>query len=60
MGPVITDNGNMIIDVFINIEDAEETETMLNNIPGVLENGIFSKCDKVLVGTSKKVEILKK
>ncbi|MBB6401042.1 ribose 5-phosphate isomerase A [Methanococcus maripaludis] len=60
MGPVITDNGNMIIDVFINIGDAEETETMLNNIPGVLENGIFSKCDKVLVGTSKKVEILKK
>lgn len=60
MGPVITDNGNMIIDVFINIEDAFETETMLNNIPGVLENGIFTKCDKVLVGTSKKVEILKK
>ncbi|ABR54412.1 ribose 5-phosphate isomerase [Methanococcus vannielii SB] len=60
MGPVITDNGNMIIDVFINIEDAEETETMLNSIPGVLENGIFTKCDKVLIGTSKKVEVLKK
>ncbi|MBA2861156.1 ribose-5-phosphate isomerase RpiA [Methanococcus maripaludis] len=60
MGPVITDSGNMIIDVFMSIEDAEETEIMLNNIPGVLENGVFSKCDKVLVGTSKKVEILKK
>lgn len=59
MGPIITDNGNMIIDVFINIKDPEETEKELNNIPGVVENGVFTKVDKVLVGNPKKVKTLK-
>ncbi|WP_292459949.1 ribose-5-phosphate isomerase RpiA [Methanothermococcus sp.] len=60
MGPVITDNGNMIIDVFIELKNPEETEKELNNIPGVIENGIFTKVDKVLVGSPKKVITLKK
>ena len=60
MGPVITDNGNMIIDVFIDLKNPEETEKELNTIPGVVENGIFTKVDKVLVGSPKKVKILKK
>ncbi|MCS3901566.1 ribose-5-phosphate isomerase RpiA [Methanococcus voltae] len=61
MGPVITDNGNMIIDVFTKIDEADVKEKELNNIVGVVENGIFSKCDKVLVGNdSKKVKVLKK
>ncbi|AAB99623.1 TPA: ribose-5-phosphate isomerase RpiA [Methanocaldococcus jannaschii] len=59
-GPVITDNGNMIIDVFMNIDDAIELEKEINNIPGVVENGIFTKVDKVLVGTKKGVKTLKK
>ena len=60
MGPVITDNGNMIIDVFIDLKNPEEVERELNNIPGVIENGIFTKVDKVLVGSPKKVRILSK
>lgn len=41
-GPVITDQGNMIVDVrFERIDHPGEMEATLNNIPGVLENGIF-------------------
>lgn len=60
MGPVITDNGNIIIDVFIDLNNPEEVERDLNNIPGVLENGIFTKVDKVIVGHPDKVEILER
>jgi ribose 5-phosphate isomerase A len=51
-GPVITDQGNMVIDVkFDNINDPGSLEKALNNIPGVLENGIFVNCtDLVLIG----------
>jgi len=51
-GPVITDQGNMVVDVrFDNISDPESLEKTLNNIPGVLENGIFVNCvNKVLIG----------
>ncbi len=42
-GPVITDQGNFVIDVkFDNgIDNPAELEKTLNNIPGVLENGLF-------------------
>lgn len=52
-GPVITDNGNFILDVrFHHIEDPLDLEIELNNIPGVVENGIFADiADIVLVGT---------
>ncbi|HLP89711.1 MAG TPA: ribose-5-phosphate isomerase RpiA [Nostocaceae cyanobacterium] len=51
-GPVITDQGNMVVDVrFDSIDDPVNLEKTLNNIPGVLENGIFVNCtDVVLVG----------
>jgi ribose 5-phosphate isomerase A len=51
-GPVITDQGNMVIDVkFTTIDDPGALEKILNNIPGVLENGIFvGVTDLVLVG----------
>lgn len=54
-GPVITDQGNMVIDVkFDTIDDPENLEKTLNNIPGVLENGIFVNCaDLVLIGEVK-------
>ena len=54
-GPVITDQGNMVIDVkFENIDNPGELEKTLNNIPGVLENGLFVNCtDLVLVGEIK-------
>jgi ribose 5-phosphate isomerase A len=52
-GPVITDNGNFILDArFAMIEDPLDMEMELNSIPGVVENGIFADiADVVLVGT---------
>ncbi|MGL5083185.1 MAG: ribose-5-phosphate isomerase RpiA [Microcoleaceae cyanobacterium] len=42
VGPVITDQGNMVVDVkFDSIDNPAELEKTLNNIPGVLENGLF-------------------
>ena len=51
-GPVITDQGNMVVDVkFDSIDDPGSLEKMLNNIPGTLENGIFvGVTDLVLIG----------
>jgi ribose 5-phosphate isomerase A len=51
-GPVITDQGNMVLDVtFASIPNPAELEKILNNIPGVLENGIFvGVTDIVLIG----------
>lgn len=54
-GPVITDQGNMVIDVkFDSIDNPAELEKTLNNIPGVLENGLFvGVADKILIGEVK-------
>jgi ribose 5-phosphate isomerase A len=54
-GPVITDQGNMIIDVkFDGIDNPAEMEKTLNNIPGVLDNGLFvGVADIVLIGEVK-------
>ncbi len=52
-GPVITDQGNFVIDVkFENgIDNPAELEKTLNNIPGVLENGLFvGVASLILVG----------
>ena len=52
-GPVVTDQGNLILDVFFDegIKKPKEIEMSINNIPGVLENGLFvDLTDKVLVG----------
>ncbi len=52
-GPVITDNGNFIIDAkFPTIDSPVDMEIELNTIPGVVENGIFTEMvDKVIFGT---------
>ena len=52
-GPVITDNGNFVIDAkFESIDSPAYLEIDINSIPGVVENGIFSQMvDKVIVGT---------
>ncbi|HEY9825127.1 MAG TPA: ribose-5-phosphate isomerase RpiA [Stenomitos sp.] len=54
-GPVITDQGNMVLDVtFANISDPADLEKTINNIPGVLENGIFvNLANVVLIGEIK-------
>ena len=52
-GPVVTDQGNLILDVLFSdgIKNPKDIELSLNNIPGVLENGLFvDLTDKVLVG----------
>ncbi|MBW4659515.1 MAG: ribose-5-phosphate isomerase RpiA [Drouetiella hepatica Uher 2000/2452] len=51
-GPVITDQGNMVLDVtFAAIDHPAELEKTLNNIPGVLENGLFiGLADLILIG----------
>jgi len=61
-GPVITDNGNFVLDVkFESIEDPAYLEKELNYIPGVVENGIFfGVTDEVLVGSSEGIKSLKK
>ena len=54
-GPVVTDQGNLVIDVkFTQIDDPADLEKSINNIPGVLENGLFvGVADVVLVGEIK-------
>ena len=52
-GPVVTDQGNLILDVLFDdgIKNPKDIEMSINNIPGVLENGLFvDLTDKVLVG----------
>ena len=52
-GPVITDQGNMVVDArFDGIDDPVGMESTLNNIPGILENGLFvGLATEVLVGS---------
>ncbi|NJN62668.1 MAG: ribose-5-phosphate isomerase RpiA [Coleofasciculaceae cyanobacterium RL_1_1] len=52
-GPVVTDEGNLVVDVKFEsgIDQPAELEKVLNNIPGVLENGLFiNVADTVLIG----------
>ena len=52
-GPVVTDQGNLVLDVKFagGIGDPEGLEKTINNLPGVLENGLFvNLTDQVLVG----------
>ncbi|WAI01261.1 ribose-5-phosphate isomerase RpiA [Methanogenium organophilum] len=61
-GPVITDNGNWIIDcTFAEIPDPLALETDINNIPGVLSCGIFAEFtekSKIVIGKKESAEIM--
>ncbi|MGO3300403.1 MAG: ribose-5-phosphate isomerase RpiA [Pseudoalteromonas sp.] len=51
---VITDNGNVILDVYnLAIKDAKQLELTINQIVGVVTNGLFAhrNADKVIIGT---------
>ena len=55
-GPVVTDQGNLVIDVKFDdgIDHPVELEMTLNNIPGVLENGLFvGVANRIMVGEIK-------
>ena len=58
----VTDNGNHILDVHgLTIDAPEALETRINNIPGVVENGIFAVSTRphtVLVATPEGVHSL--
>ncbi|MCE0504352.1 MULTISPECIES: ribose-5-phosphate isomerase RpiA [unclassified Roseivivax] len=50
--PFITDEGNYIVDLHLGrIGNARQMALVLNQMPGVVENGLFIDiCDKVIVG----------
>jgi len=58
VGPVITDNGNVVIDaIFVPINDAAALEKKLKMIPGVVETGLFvGLADLIYLGTPTTVE----
>jgi ribose 5-phosphate isomerase A len=62
VGPVITDNGNFIIDAALGIiNKPEDIHQKLKSIPGVLETGFFANmADLVYIGERRRVTILKK
>ena len=59
---VVTDNGNVILDLYDFMIDAPKTiETNINNIVGVVTNGLFANrpADLLLLGTRDGVKTLK-
>jgi ribose 5-phosphate isomerase A len=62
VGPVVTDNGNFILDVSMRkIGNPEELDTKLRSIPGLVETGLFiDLADIVYVGTRATVRKLEK
>ena len=58
---VVTDNGNVILDVYnFKIMNPVEMEKELNNVAGVVTNGIFAlrAADTVIVGTPEGAKII--
>jgi ribose 5-phosphate isomerase A len=59
---VLTDNGNIILDVFnMQITNPVELESQINAIVGVVTNGLFAArpADLLLLGTSEGVKTLR-
>lgn len=58
--PYVTDNGNLILDCrFQSIKEPQKLEKELNNITGVVENGLFiGIADKVVVASDEGVKEL--
>ena len=59
---VVTDNGNIILDVYnLSIVDPRKLETELNQITGVVTNGLFAlrPADVLLLGTDSGVKTLR-
>lgn len=58
-----TDNGNVILDCHgLNLVDPVKTETELNQLPGVVTNGLFARrgADVLLLGTPNGVQVAKR
>ena len=57
----ITDNGNIILDVFnFQMHSMIDLENNINQIPGVVENGLFARCraNKILIASEQEVRCL--
>lgn len=53
----VTDNGNYILDCHGLIQDPERLELTLNNTPGEVENGLFTKnVSEVIIGTKEGIK----
>jgi len=52
MGPIISDNGNLIADVEVKeLEDLEKLDEKLRSVTGILETGIFPRlADLIIIG----------
>jgi len=60
-GPVITDNGNFVLDVdFGTIEDPTALAARMSRIPGVVEHGIFDNLDELYLARAGGVEVLRR
>ena len=60
-GPVVTDNGNFVIDAdFGTIDDPVQLSDELNTLVGAIEHGIFLNVDEVHIGTADGVRVLKR
>ena len=62
LGPIITDNGNMIIDsAFGEIKDPGDLEAKLKMIPGVVETGLFIELtDIAFIGSPLNVDVIQR
>lgn len=60
--PFITDNGNYIVHCkFERIDDAAAMESTINNLPGVVDNGLFvGRASKAIIGTEDGVRMMEK
>ncbi|CAL4324713.1 ribose-5-phosphate isomerase RpiA [Buchnera aphidicola] len=59
---VITDNGNIIIDVYnLYIKDPISIEKKINSLPGVVSVGLFASrvADVLLIGTKNGIDVIK-
>jgi ribose 5-phosphate isomerase A len=60
-GPVITDNGNLILDAdFGVLEDPATLAAQLDAIPGLVEHGIFCNVDELHLARGGTVEIIRR
>jgi len=60
-GPVITDNGNFVMDVdFGAIVDPAALAAKISPIPGVVEHGIFDNLDKLYLARADGVEVIRR
>jgi ribose 5-phosphate isomerase A len=58
-GPVVTDNGNLVLDcAFGRIDTPEQLAADLNGLPGVVAHGLFvDMADEIHVGTEEGVQV---